>query len=388
MSEPAAPTVRRLGWLHFWNDFTLDFITPLLPAGVPVAWLGLMEGAADGVAQVLKLFTGRASDRSGKRAAWVATGYAGNAFFRPLAGVGVLLAWPAWIVVCRIGDRLGKGIRGSATDALVADWTPEAARATTYARMRTMDHLGATVGALAAAAAVALWQDQAQIGWLILALAVPAVAMLWLTRGLRDVEHITAKDAPPVGWWPADKPTRSAVAVVSLAGLGAKVGPLLILAHVAGVGDPATRWPLWLICLGWAALALVQAGASSVAGWGADKLGATGFLRFGWLVGAAVFAALALTSGPWLIAAGLAWGLLAGFTEGAEKTVIAAAAPKSERATAFGAMGLLTAITGLVGSAAVGFGLAWYGGVVFILPAAALVLSALVLARPHSAPQG
>jgi hypothetical protein len=50
----AEPTVRRIGWLHFWNDFTLDFVTPLLPAGVPVAWLGVMEGAADAAAQALK----------------------------------------------------------------------------------------------------------------------------------------------------------------------------------------------------------------------------------------------------------------------------------------------------------------------------------------------
>ena len=111
MSHPELPaTVRRLGWLHFANDLTLDFLTPLLPAGVPVAWLGIMEGVADGVAQVLKLVTGRAADRSGRRAPWVAAGYAGNAFFRPLAGVGMLLGWPLWIVTCRIGDRLGGSI--------------------------------------------------------------------------------------------------------------------------------------------------------------------------------------------------------------------------------------------------------------------------------------
>src|SRR5689334_14019770 len=73
------PVVRRLAWLHFANDFTLDFLTPLLPAGVPVAWLGVMEGLANGTGQALKLFTGRASDRSGKRVAWVRAGYVANA---------------------------------------------------------------------------------------------------------------------------------------------------------------------------------------------------------------------------------------------------------------------------------------------------------------------
>src|ERR1043165_2698691 len=106
---PAMPaTVRRLGWLHAANDFTLDFITPLLPAGVPVAWIGLMEGTADAVAQVLKLVTGRRSDATGRRAGWVRAGYGTNAVARPLAAIGMLFAWPAWIVGCRIADRLGK----------------------------------------------------------------------------------------------------------------------------------------------------------------------------------------------------------------------------------------------------------------------------------------
>ncbi len=383
MGEPLPPTVRRLGWLHFANDFTLDFVTPLLPAGVPVAWLGFMEGAADAAAQALKLVTGRASDRSGKRAAWVAAGYGVNAAIRPLAGVGLLLGWPAWIVCCRIGDRIGKGLRGSASDALIADWVSEGDRARAYARMRTLDHLGATAGALAAAAAVGLWQGVA-IGWLVLAMAIPAVVMLWWCRGLRDVERdaaATAAAALAPGWWPADGGTRHLLLVVGVAGIGARLGPLLILAHVAGVGEPEKAWPLWVVCLGWGALALVQAAAASFAGWATERLGARVFLRLGWLVGALVFIGLALVSGPWLVACGLGWGLLSGFTEGAEKTAVAGSVPKPERATAFGALGLLSAGAGLLGSAAVGVGLAHVGGMIFLLPAAALALGAAVLSR-------
>ena len=375
----AEPTVRRIGWLLFWNDFTLDFVTPLLPAGVPVAWLGVMEGAADAAAQALKLITGRAADRSGRRAPWVAAGYGANACFRPLAGVGVLVGWPLWIVACRILDRIGKGIRGSATDALIADWTPPEARARTYARMRTMDHLGATAGALCAAAAVAWWTAPTQIGWLILAMALPAIAMLWWARALRDAprDAATAAAAQTVGWWPSATATRRLLMVIGVAGIGARVGPLLILAHVAGVADPAQAWPLWQICLGWAALAIVQALTASAAGWGTERLGALTFLRFGWVVGAVVFAALALAPhGPWLLIAGLGWGALAGLTDSAEKTAVAALAPKAERAVAFGALGLLSAGAALAGSAVVGYGLATVGSAVFWLPAAALGVGA------------
>ena len=84
MAEPHPPTVRRLGWLHFANDFTIDALTPLLPAGVPVAWLGVMEGLADAVGQILKLVTGRLSDAQGRSVPWVRAGYAVNAVARPL----------------------------------------------------------------------------------------------------------------------------------------------------------------------------------------------------------------------------------------------------------------------------------------------------------------
>lgn len=102
--------VRRIAWLHFANDFTLDFITPLLPAGIGVAWIGIMEGLADAVGQVLKLITGRASDQSGHRASWVGGGYLVNAVARPLTAIGMVTSLPAWIVACRIADRIGKGI--------------------------------------------------------------------------------------------------------------------------------------------------------------------------------------------------------------------------------------------------------------------------------------
>ncbi len=398
-------TVRRLGWLHFANDLTLDFLTPLLPAGVPVAWLGVMEGVADGVAQVLKLVTGRAADRSGRRAPWVAAGYAGNAFFRPLAGVGMLLGWPLWIVTCRIGDRLGKGLRSAASDALIADWVLDAeSRARAYARMRTYDHVGATVGALAAAAAVAVYSSATQIGWMICGLVVPAVAMLWWCRGLRDAPRaqeiapvagpvagsVAGPVAGPVGWWPADLMTRRLLWVIALAGIGARIGPLLILAHVAGLGVDATvSWPLWQVCLAWAALAVVQALAAMAAGWATARWGALPFLRLGWVIGAAAYGALAFSHGAALLVAGLAWGLVTGLTEGAEKTAVAALAPKLERATAFGALGLLCAGAALLGSGLVGVGLAHVGGIIFAVPGAALLLSALlsaaILRRPLAA---
>jgi len=151
MLKELPETPRRVAWLHFLNDLTLDFLTPLLPGGVGVAWIGLMEGLADATGHILKVVSGRRSDATGKRVFWVGTGYSANAFARPLAAVGLALGWPLWVVVCRIGDRVGKGLRGSATDALVADWKQGRQREQAFSAMRILDHWGATLGALLAA---------------------------------------------------------------------------------------------------------------------------------------------------------------------------------------------------------------------------------------------
>ena len=387
MSVPEPPPgpaqLRRIAWLHFANDFTLDFITPLLPAGVGVAWIGVMEGLADGIGQALKLVTGRASDRTGRRAVWVRSGYLMNAVARPLAGLGMLLALPLWIIVCRVGDRIGKGLRGSATDALVADWAADGDRARAYARMRTMDHLGATAGGLAAALA-AWWLAPGDLWMAVCALVVVTLFVAWLARGLRDRPGLApAAGAAPAGWWPHVQALRRPLAVITLAVLATRISPLLILVQVAGL--PAEggsgAWPLWQICLGWAALGLVQAGAAAGAGHMAERFGEVGTLRFGWLAGAAVFAALAFASGPWLIVAGLAFGVLAGLTEGAEKSWIASLAPKHERAVSFGALALLSAIAALAGNAACGLLLASWGAHIFLVLGGLAVLAALALPR-------
>ena len=382
-------TVRRLGWLHAANDFTLDFITPLLPAGVPVAWLGLMEGVADAVAQVLKLITGRRSDATGRRASWVRAGYGTNAVARPLAAIGLLLAWPAWIVGCRIADRIGKGLRGSASDALVADWIDAGGRARAYAHMRTMDHLGATAGALCAAAvAWGLTLDYAhpeRLAWVVASLAVPMVVMLWLCRGLSDHPEAKAKSSTPIGWWPRTPTLRLPLVAIGIASLGAKLAPLLILVQVAGIpltpeqAAVGTAWPLWLVCVAWGIIALVQSVAALLAGVLTERMGARGFLVVSWLLTATLFAVLTFAQGAWLIAAGLGWSVIAGLSDGAEKTWLAELAPKEERALAFGALGVVIAAAMLTGGAVVGFGLLAYGPLIFWLPTAGLVVGTLLI---------
>jgi MFS family permease len=389
--EPLPPTVRRLGWLHAANDFTLDFVTPLLPAGVPVAWIGVMEGAADATAQLLRLVTGRRSDATGRRAAWVRAGYGTNAVARPLASIGMACAWPAWIVGCRVADRIGKGLRGSASDALVADWVAPAGRARAYAHMRAMDHFGAMLGA--AMAALAAWAlalepgSGRELAWLVAALALPMVPMLWWCRGLRDHAEARPQLAAAAGWWPRAPELRVPLAAIGCAALGTKLSRLLVLVQVAGLPlDPGTSsgdgsaWPLWIVCVAWGGIALVETVAATVAGRMTQRHGARRFLAGAWTLAALAFAALVLAPPPWRIAVAFAWACVAGAGDGAEKTWLAELAPAGERALAFGALGVVLAVAMLAGSSAVGFALPQLGAFAFVLPAAGLLLGTALLA--------
>jgi hypothetical protein len=349
-------SVRKLGWLHFWNDFTLDFVSPLLPAGVGIAWLGVMEGVADAVGHLLRIVTGRASDRSGRRAPWIRAGYGVNAVARPLIALGLWAAWPAWIVGCRVLDRLGKGLRGSAADALVADWTEGTSRATAYARMRVMDHLGAALGA--GAAALTAWSFPEYVPLAVGLLAAPALLQIALASDLRDA----ALEAPSVNvprrWWPEDPAVRRDVAVLGLAS-AARLSPLLLLASLAVVpARGAAVWPLWALCLAWAGIGTAQAAIAGMAGLAASRWGNRPTIVWTWILTAGAYGGMVLLPGAAGAVAALAAATLSAAGEGAEKALVAERVGSAERATAFGFFTLLAALAGLVGNAAFGWTLA------------------------------
>jgi MFS family permease len=178
---------------------------------------------------------------------------------------------------------------------------------------------------------------------------------------------------------------------IGFAGLGAKLAPLLVIVHIAGIpagtqpGPPGGAWPLWAVCLAWGAVALVQAGASSLAGVLTDRMGPRLFLLGGWLITAALLAGLSFVHGNVLIAVGVGWAAIAGISDGAEKTWLADIAPQEERALAFGALGVVIAAAMLISGGAVGYGLSLFGPRIFLLPAGGLAIACLLLViRPRT----
>jgi len=141
-----------LGIVSLFTDAASEMIYPLIPLyitalGSGAIMLGVIEGIAETTASLIKLISGIISDRIGKRKLLVLTGYTISSLIRPLTGL-VTSAWE--IIVIRMFDRVGKGIRTAPRDALIASSTDESVRGKAYGFHRAMDHAGAVAGPLLA----------------------------------------------------------------------------------------------------------------------------------------------------------------------------------------------------------------------------------------------
>jgi len=329
------PTVKGLGLVSLFNDLASEMVYPLLPAlvtrvlGGGAMALGALDGAADLTAAALKWVSGRLSDQPGWRKPLIVAGYATAVLVRPLIAV----AGAVWQVIgFRVLDRVGKGLRSPARDALVAQITPAESRGRAFGFHRAMDHLGAVAGSL-----LAWWllqrgaEVREVIGWSwIPGLAAVAVLLVVLrgaggagrqTVGRSDGRTVGRSDGQTrvdaVGsafWFPV------ALLVVLTVG---RLPETLLLLRLQDLGVTVAMVPLV-----WAALHVVRAVASYPGGWLSDRLGAGRMLALGGLLFAGICLWLAQALGP-AAATGvfLLLGLVSGFTEAAERALVAALAP-------------------------------------------------------------
>jgi MFS family permease len=306
-----------LGLVSLLNDGASEMIAPLLPifltgtlGGAP-ALLGLVEGAADASAAVLKLFSGYIAERGGRRP-MVILGYGLAALTRPLlATVGS--AGP--VVALRVTDRIGKGIRTTPRDVLLVAGVPKERLASVYGFHRAMDHAGAVVGAFAAW--LLLRSGVEDLRSVFLWSTVPSLVLLVLLVVLvRDPGG--ALPAKPVALAPPTIRMRWFLAAVCTFGLGRASDAFLLLA--AGTAGARTE----VLPLLWMALHAVKSTASAWAGPLADRLGRRGVIAFGWVFAAAIYLAFTAAHSPIVFGAlFIVYGLYHGLTEGAEKAVAA-----------------------------------------------------------------
>lgn len=318
--------VKGLSLVSFFNDVASDMVYPLLPAfltrslGAGAAVLGVLDGAADLTAAAVKWWSGTRADRPGWRRPLILGGYATAILVRPLVAV----ASAAWQVVgFRVIDRIGKGIRTPARDALIADLTPPPLHGRAFGFHRAADHAGAVVGALLAWWFLRQGTDPRDvIGWSV-APGLLAFAVLWVVlrgHGERpsapDGRTATlARDATGrVFWFPV-----AALALLALA----RLPEALLLLRLQDLGVPVATVPL-----AWAGLHVVRASVSYPGGWLADHLGTRATVAAGGLVFTGVALALAAALQPALaVVTFLTLGLVAGLMESSERALVAELAP-------------------------------------------------------------
>jgi MFS family permease len=398
-------TVKALAAVSFFTDAASEMIYPLLPAfltatlGASAAWVGIIEGAADATASMLKLASGWWSDRVRKRKPLIVFGYTLAAVLRPLVAV----AGAAWqVLAIRVGDRVGKGIRGAPRDAMIADAVAPNDRGHAFGAQRAADHAGAFVGPLIAF--VLLQWVGVSVRTVFLLAAIPgAIAVLAAVFGVREGDGggrtADGGDRPIAATGQAaNDPAATATATTAgaHAPLGAHFWRYLAVLVLFTLGNSTDAFLLLrasqlgvtaaLLPILWAALHVVKSATSIPAGVWSDRVGRRTMIAAGWLWYALVYVGFAFATETWHAwALFLSYGLFFGLTEGVERALVADLVPASRRGMAFGWY------NGVIGAAvlpaSVAFGLMWDwkgSAFAFTVGAASACLAAigLVLVRP------
>ena len=385
MNSSPAPAIPRsiwaLGVVSLLMDVSSELIHGLLPVfmvttlGTSVLMLGLIEGAAESTALIVKVFSGALSDWFGRRKPLAVLGYGLGAISKPLFA---LATSSGMVLSARLIDRVGKGIRGAPRDALVADLAPPEVRGAAFGLRQSLDTVGAFAGPLLAIALMLLWaNDFRAVFWVATIPAGLSVALL--AFGVQEpgrapgqprvnpIRRDNLKRLPAAYWW--------VVAVGAVFTLARFSEAFLVLR--AAEGGLALAWtPLVLVGMN-----AVYALAAYPFGKLSDRMSHGRLLALGLLL--LIGADLLLAAGNhwgWVWAGISLWGLHLGVTQGLLATMVADTAPADLRGTAYGFFNLVSGLAMLVASAMAGA--LWDGlgaSATFLAGAAFSVLALLAL---------
>ena len=373
------------------NDASSEIIYPLLPIflsstlGASARAIGIIEGSAESISSLLKLFAGYLSDRLGKRKLFVVSGYTLATLVRPF--LAFANSWPQ-VLVIRLADRVGKGIRTSPRDAMIADAVEIEQRGIAFGFHRAMDHGGAVIGPLIGYLLVFILVANRdtptpnEFTRIFLLASLPAfaaviVAIFFMREspsGRKDPVLNPALEVRKLSLRGFDGNFKRFLLILALFTLSNSSDSFLILrARTAGVSIAA-------IPLLWAALHGSKVISSLLGGDLSDRLGRKRLIVSGWILYAAVYAGFAFAtqkSSVWVLF--LIYGIYFGLAEGAEKALVADLVPPEKRGTAYGLYNLAFGITVFPASLMMGMIWDWWGPATAFLVSAALGATAAVL---------
>lgn len=378
-------TIWMLSLVSLFTDMASEMLYPVMPVflkhiGFSVLLIGVLEGIAEAVAGLSKPYFGKWSDATGKRLPFVQLGYGLSAISKPIIA---LFFYPLWIFFARTIDRLGKGIRTGARDAMLSDECTPETKATVFGFHRSMDTLGAVFGP--ALALLFLYFYPEQYRPLFLIAFIPGIAAILFTLLTKEKLHQTTNNKPPTTnyqllsflsyWNKAPLQYKKLVTGLLVFALFNSSDVFLLLKMKdSGLTD------IQLIGV-YIFYNLVYALLSYPIGIIADKLGMKKIFLSGLLVFALVYTGFAFANNIIVyLALFLLYGIYAAATEGISKAWITNMVDKKETATAIGTYTGLQSIAALIASSGCGFLWLTFGAkITFIITAAVTLLVVVYL---------
>lgn len=388
-----------LGIVSLFTDSASEMIYPLVPVyiaalGSGAILLGVIEGVAETTASMLKLVSGIISDKIGKRKILVLIGYTISSVIRPLTGI-VSSAWQ--IIIIRMFDRVGKGIRTAPRDALIASSVDESIRGRSYGFHRAMDNTGAVIGPVLAIVTLlvlfigfGLKDSLLALRWTFILAIIPG--LLAILTIVLFVKESAPKNEPGKPFTFSlksfDKNFRNYLLVMILFTLGNSSDAFLLFRvqeaiHKSGAvvnivsnitplhnmisnfGDEAEQSKvinILFLPLVWAFFHVIKVIFSTPLGTLSDRIGRKIVINTGWGIYAFVYISFALlvflSPNLQIVATFVLFAIYAlfyAFTEGAEKAFVADLVDDTKRGTAFGLFNFSIGMGALPASIIFGF---------------------------------
>jgi MFS family permease len=335
-------TVWLIGLISFVNDSASEMLYPLMPlylASVLMAGpkaLGIIEGIAEATSSIFKLVSGVIVDRTKKSKPWIVIGYSLAGIGRPL--IAIANSW-LWVLAIRFTDRMGKGLRSSPRDALLAESVNQNQRGLTFGLHRSMDNAGAVVGPLLAALFLSMGVPLKEIFlWAI----VPAVITIVLALCIQESHKEAVAQASKFSWSLEGMPSqfKRYLLVAGIFAL-ANSSDMFLLLRARDAGVPQEQIPLL-----WAAISLITTVFGAPLSALSDTFGRKRFILIAWIAFAFFYLAMGVPgiSAYQIFALFAVYGLFKAATEGVEKALVADMAPKGLAGTAFGWFNLITGL--------------------------------------------
>ncbi len=347
-----SPNVFFLGVVSLLTDVSSEIIFTLLPLflsnvlGTATTIIGFIGGLPESTDAIFRIFSGWFSDRIARRKPLAVLGYSISTIAKPF--MYIASTWGIVLAV-RFSDRIGKGIRTSPRDALIADSVSAEERGKSFGLHRTMDTSGAVLGLVIVAIIVYLVQggglklNLETYHWLVLASVIPAVlAVIMLVifvkeRGKKPSPEVgsdggriasTGYGGLFKGW---DTRFKLFLAIMAVFTLG-NSSDFFVILRAQNLGSSVIYVVLMLVLLN-----VTYATTSLPAGMLSDRLGRKRVIALGWLIYALVYLGLALSSSLWQIWLLFAfYGLYYGIVEGVARAFVADLVPEERRGTAYG----------------------------------------------------